>query len=239
MLSPLFRWIAASTLTLLLLAACSEPAPTPVEPQPGAEAIDATPEATPERAGLTAAEVLALDEGASYGVAQPEQPVLESVAPTEAAPAEASSAPTEAVAPPPSDHRPTPTPRPYRFVGWEEGADGFERVAKEHDERHKAVVIYFRADWCGYCKRLERDYLAHPLVAGWLRNTPKVHINPEDGDAEMEIARMFRVRGYPTFAVMPPNTTWGTRYHPFRQGGEDQTPAEFLADLKAAAEGGG
>ncbi len=219
-------------LLLLLLPGCPDPAPPPSAFTPAPE--PETPEATPEKVGLTAAEVLALDADASYGVAQPEEPVAESLAPPE----QTTAAPT----PPPTVGasttvavRPEPTPRPYRFVGWEEGADGFERVAKEHEQRHQAVVLYFRADWCGYCKRLERDYLADPRIASWLRKMPRVHIDPSAGDEEMEIARMFRVRGYPTFAVMPPDSTWGTRLHPFRQGGEDQSPSEFLADLEEAA----
>lgn len=218
----------------MLLQGCA-PEPPPAPPPPVDTPAPATP--TPEPRGLTAAELLALDEEDSWGVTELAD-VEESVAPPAATPSPTPSSVDAGPARLPAARAPTPTPkpRPYRFTGWEEGARGFERVAREHDSRQKAVVLYFHTDWCGWCRKLERDYFAHPRFARWLRRMPRVHINPEDGEAEREIAAMLGVRGYPNFVVMPAGNTYGTRLHPFVRGGEDLSVDAFLEAAEAAAE---
>ena len=224
------RWLA---LAILLCACGFDPPPPPLELPP-----PPTPEVTPAKEGLTAAELLAMDEDVVYTAATGVlEDIEESTAPPPPAPVASptprsdSSRPQRRAAAPP---RPSPTPRPYRFRGWQHGVEGFDEVADEHDQRHKTVVVYFHTDWCGWCRRLERDYFDSPRFARWLDRVPRVHINPEDGAAEREIADMFKVRGYPTFVVMPAGNTWYSRLHPFGTGGKHRTVDEFLAAVETA-----
>lgn len=195
-----------------------------------------TPEATPEKKGLTAAELRAMDEDVVYTAATGVlDDIEESVAPPPADPTPVPSVTRNRPAPR-ATPRPTPKPRPYRFRGWRDGVEGFDEIADEHDQRHKTVVVYFHTDWCGWCRRLERDYFADAQFARWLDRVPRVHIDPEDGAAEREIADMFDVTGYPTFIVMPAGNTWYSRLHPFGRGGKHQSPEQFLAAVEAAGE---
>ena len=230
------RWLSTA-LTALLLG-CST-APAPPAPTPTPFAVRRSEPSTPTQ-GLTAAELLAMDDGIAYTAGEGvRRDVVESVARTvlqeevTPAPREAASTGRRAAATP----RPTPTPRPYRFRGWEEGVDGFEEIARLHDERFKPVVIYFHTDWCGWCRRLERDYFEDASFSHWLSRIDRVHINPEDGQGEADIARMFKVRGYPTFVVMAAGNSKYFRLHPFGQKGAHQSPEQFLADVQEAAKG--
>jgi thiol-disulfide isomerase/thioredoxin len=226
------------TLLIALLVGCGAPS-TPPPPPPAEPVAEPTAEPSPIKRGLTADELMAMDEDDGYSAATGVlENIEESLAPPEPTP-DAPKAATAKVRGQPTPRRtprPTPTPRPYSFRGWEEGVEGFEDVAREHDSRQKSVIVYFHTDWCGWCRRLERDYFDHPRFSRWLGRMPRVHINPEDGEGERAIASMFKVRGYPTFVVMPGGTTWYSRLHPFGREGKHQTVDEFLDDAREAAE---
>lgn len=91
--------------------------------------------------------------------------------------------------------------------GWEEGwlrdSNGYARGLDEYLNSNKAMVVYIYTDWCPYCGKFEKGVLSSPAVKKFLKNKVKVYVNPEHGNREMEIARKYGVRGFPSFIVHP------------------------------------
>lgn len=119
---------------------------------------------------------------------------------------------------------------------WLHDAAGYARALELQRELKVPLVVYFYADWCPYCHRLERDYFPAAPVQQYLRNVVKVRINPEHGPAEREIANKFGLDGYPTFLIMSNLSARPREVFAFRRGGKNLTPAEFANEcLKAGA----
>jgi len=60
---------------------------------------------------------------------------------------------------------------------------------------NKKIMINFYADWCGYCKKMEKETFGAPKVADYLNaNFIAIRIN---SDKNMELARAYHVTGLP------------------------------------------
>ncbi len=185
------------------------PAELPSEP---------TPEDPRPAGGLTAAELLAQGEDA-----------------------EPTGIPTGIPLPPPEwDESTAERPevslaidRPVR-PGWYDGADGYRTAIEQRALRAAPMVLYFRTDWCPYCRRFDEEYLANQDVANWLSAAQRVQVNPESGADELALARRFGVRGYPAFFVIRADEGEARRVHPYRKG-RSISVGQFLVELKQAA----
>jgi Flp pilus assembly protein TadD len=96
-------------------------------------------------------------------------------------------------------------PRGARSVSpsWFEGAEGFERAKKEQAYGNVPMIIYFRVDWCPYCRRMDQDIIGSSAVREFLANVVKVRINPESSPADDQLARGMGVKGFPSVYVVP------------------------------------
>lgn len=61
------------------------------------------------------------------------------------------------------------------------------------------ILLYFTADWCGFCKQMERTTLADPTVR--MQITMLAHVKL-DLDQEVELAKRFGVEGIPAFLLV-------------------------------------
>ena len=111
---------------------------------------------------------------------------------------------------------------------WLNGAAGYARALELQRELKVPLIVDFYADWCPYCGRLDSEYLPSAPVQQYLRGVVKVRINPEHGPAEDEIAQRYGVKGYPTFLVMRNVSSPPRNIQPFRKGGANLTPAEWV-----------
>lgn len=118
---------------------------------------------------------------------------------------------------------------------WLNGAAGYERAIELQRELKVPLIVYFYADWCPYCQRLDSEYLPSAPVQQYLRGVVKVRINPEQGPAEDAIAQRYGVTGYPTFLVMRNLASAPRNIQPFRKGGANLTPAEWVTACEKAA----
>lgn len=118
---------------------------------------------------------------------------------------------------------------------WLHGATGYARALELQREQKIPLVIYFYTDWCPYCQSLDRDYLTAAPVQQYLRGVVKVRINPELGPAEEEVAKQYRVTGYPAFFIVSTPNSMPRKVHPFRRGAKNLTPAEFANACAQAA----
>lgn len=92
----------------------------------------------------------------------------------------------------------------YTFPDWEHGASGYHVALKEAKAKEMPLIVYFHTNWCGLCKKLDKNYLATEKVEMFLKNIPKVEINPDKGEAEKNIFKSFGLAGYPSFLVFNP-----------------------------------
>jgi thiol:disulfide interchange protein len=64
---------------------------------------------------------------------------------------------------------------------------------------HKPVFVFFKADWCGWCKKMEVDTLAKPAVRRVLSQYVYCVL---DSDKEKEIAKKYKVSSIPAYVVI-------------------------------------
>lgn len=118
---------------------------------------------------------------------------------------------------------------------WLNGASGYARAIELQRELNVPLIVYFYADWCPYCRKLDSEYLPTAVARQYLRGVVKVRINPEYGPAEEALARRYGVTGYPTFLVMRDLSTPPRNIQPFRKGGASLTPADWVTACQWAA----
>ena len=97
----------------------------------------------------------------------------------------------------------------------------YEKGLRLAEKLDMPVVIDFTASWCGWCRRMEKDTFTDKKVIEYMGETfiaikvwgdaatPTTH----DGEkmTEKDLARLFAVRGYPTFWFLESN---GSRIGP-------------------------
>ena len=86
--------------------------------------------------------------------------------------------------------------------GWYQGADGYELAIAEQQSSGKPILLYFHTEWCGYCKRLERDVFSTSTFGQRYGSVLKVKVNPESSRAEHSLAERYGIRGFPTVFVV-------------------------------------
>jgi thiol:disulfide interchange protein len=117
---------------------------------------------------------------------------------------------------------------------WLRDAAGHARAVQLQQELNVRLVVYFYADWCGYCRALDASYLPAAEVQDYLRRVVKVRINPEHGSAETRLAEQYGVHGYPAFFVVGRPSSQPVQVYPFRSTG-NLTPAQFARSCREAA----
>lgn len=74
-----------------------------------------------------------------------------------------------------------------------------EALAKARGERRILMVDVY-TDWCGWCKKLDREVFGSGRVAEAARDVVSVKVNAEKGGEE--VARRYDVQGYPTILFL-------------------------------------
>jgi thiol:disulfide interchange protein len=70
-----------------------------------------------------------------------------------------------------------------------------EALAQARDERRLLLVDVY-TDWCGWCKKLDREVFGDARVAEAARDLLAVRVNAEKGGEK--VAERYDVQGYPT-----------------------------------------
>jgi len=101
-------------------------------------------------------------------------------------------------------------PAASRDVAWRDWNSGF----KEAGATERPVLVDVYTDWCGWCRRMERDVYSRSDVRDYVsRHFVTVKLNAEsDAPAVYEgksytartLAQRFRVNGYPTTIFLRP-----------------------------------
>lgn len=112
---------------------------------------------------------------------------------------------------------------------WFDGSQGYEVAKQRQSANGGPMLVYFRTDWCGYCKKLDKGLLDKHETRDQLRPIPKVEINPESSKANARLASHFGVRGYPSMYVVKANGEF-TKITGYKQSGGQwviMSPLEF------------
>ncbi len=79
----------------------------------------------------------------------------------------------------------------------------FEKALEKAKNEKKLVFVDFFTTWCGPCKMLDRTTWQDPKVIQWLTaNTIPLKI---DAEKDVELARRYGVRAYPTMVFIKPD----------------------------------
>ncbi len=112
----------------------------------------------------------------------------------------------------------------------------FTQGLKEASVSNKKVLIDVYTDWCGWCKKMEKDTYSDREVQNYLnKNYVLVRLNAESNQEETidtmhvtdaQLASAFGVTGYPTTIFL---TSGG---HPITEAPGYMKPAEFIHVIK-------
>jgi len=119
---------------------------------------------------------------------------------------------------------------------WRNFTDGI----REASASNKKVLVDVYTDWCGWCKRMEKDTYSDEDIKNYLTaNYVIVRLNAESdakemlGDAEVTeatLAKAYGVTGYPTMVFLMPDGKFITSVAGYMK------PSEFLPVLKYICE---
>ncbi|XCN75113.1 MAG: thioredoxin family protein [Candidatus Electrothrix aestuarii] len=118
---------------------------------------------------------------------------------------------------------------------WYTKASSFKKIEKAAKKKNKPYILFFYTDWCGYCKKMNKNYLSKEKIQHILSKYYRIKINPEKGEAEGNLAQKKGVQGFPDFRVVHPSGI-SIKVHPFKRSGS-LTVKEFIQELEAALKG--
>jgi thiol:disulfide interchange protein len=79
----------------------------------------------------------------------------------------------------------------------------FDRAARLASDRRTLLLVDFTTEWCGWCRKLEREVYPDPAVAGQLSRVVYVRLDAEREGAAL--ARRYGVDGFPTLIFLTPS----------------------------------
>jgi thiol-disulfide isomerase/thioredoxin len=91
-----------------------------------------------------------------------------------------------------------PLKHTYSNSQWYYGHAGYERALRVQKKYNAPIFLYFQADWCNYCRKLDKGLLNTPQGAKILRKVVKVKISPEDSKRDYDFFRSLGGNSYPT-----------------------------------------
>jgi len=119
-------------------------------------------------------------------------------------------------------------PGPPPAIQWEASFD----EAMEHAQATDTpLLVFFRADWCGWCHRLDRTTLRDPMVRTRAESFVSVRVDTEGSAREAEVVEDYQVHSVPTVLFLSPRGHQLARV-PF------QGPGQFPHTMDRALEAG-
>ena len=121
----------------------------------------------------------------------------------------------------------------YSSSQWYIDYAGYESALVVSRRAKVPMFIYFQADWCRYCRQLERDIFDTAVGRDALRKVVKVRISPENGAAEDAFFNRLGGTGYPTvfikrdYNAAPQKVAFSAK----KSSGRDLETPDYLREL--------
>lgn len=80
--------------------------------------------------------------------------------------------------------------------------DDSQLALNNSKEQNKVLLIYFRTNWCGYCKKLDKTILLDEQVSTELEKMTLLKI---DGDIRLDLVKKYEIKAYPSFIFLDSN----------------------------------
>lgn len=110
-----------------------------------------------------------------------------------------------------------------KAITWQTSLKAAHKLARE---QNKPMLLVFGAEWCGYCKKLEKTTLENAQLAKYINTTfVSVHI---DVDEEEKIAQILDVKSLPCTIVLSPGADLLGKFEGYMQ------PAPMYQKLDSA-----
>ncbi|MCA8997676.1 MAG: thioredoxin family protein [Planctomycetaceae bacterium] len=101
---------------------------------------------------------------------------------------------------PPFGNAVPPSPQGTDGVQWQHDLPTAHKLALT---QNKPILVVFGADWCFYCKKLEKETLSKPDVSKYINETfIPVHL---DADKEKKVVKTLKIKGLPCSVVLTPD----------------------------------
>jgi thiol-disulfide isomerase/thioredoxin len=110
-------------------------------------------------------------------------------------------------------------------VKWEHN---FDRAVRRAQRESKPIVVDFWAEWCSWCKRLDRTTYADPFVARKAQDFVAVKVDTEGSHRDVDVAMKYDVGELPTILFLSPEGRQLWRVNGY------QGPGQFPETLDSA-----
>jgi thiol:disulfide interchange protein len=87
-------------------------------------------------------------------------------------------------------------------IQWQTDLEKGLAIAKAN---HGKVVVDVYTDWCGWCKKMDKNIYTDPRVTALASQCVFVKLDAEDGGQGQRFATQMNVRGYPTTLILDEN----------------------------------
>ena len=87
-------------------------------------------------------------------------------------------------------------------IAWHRDLRRAIEVAKSEG---KLIVADVYTDWCGWCKKMDKEIYSDPAIVALSRQQVFLKVNAEDGGEGQSFAEQMRVKGYPTTIILDGN----------------------------------
>lgn len=91
---------------------------------------------------------------------------------------------------------------PQKEIAWK---NDWNAALQEAKQKNKLVMADFYTDWCGWCKKLDKETYTNPEVIELSAQVVPIKINAEK-DSGPTLREKYNVSGYPTIVFINPQT---------------------------------